>query len=154
MRGVNDLTSSSQNFLTLQAISLIADILSIAGFVVPVWVLLETRKLKSLYKLKVRGPSLIKDLHKMVLNLDDYINNYSNSLTQIAQELGRVEIKLKSLQTKLRGDPKSSVKLVRSLIDQCEVNVENKERVVRVHREIIKVLEELKDHQKDLDWER
>ncbi len=90
----------------------------------------------------------------MVLNLADYINDYSNSITQIAQEFGRVEIKLKSLQAKLRGGPKNSVKLVRSLIDQCIVNIENEQQVRRVCREIAKVLEELKDHQKDLEWER
>ena len=38
-------------------------------------------------------------------------------------------------------------------IDQCEVNVQNEEQVRLVYVEIIKVIEELKDYQKDLDWE-
>lgn len=149
-----NLTSSDSNIFALQTISLIADILSIAGFVLTVWVLLETRKLKSLYKLRIRGPSLIRELHKIVSNLPEYLNNYSNSIVQVAQEFGRVEIKLKSLEAKLSGAPKDSVKLVRSFIDQCEVKIENEEQVTRVYREIVKVLEELKDHQKDLEWER
>ena len=62
-------------------------------------------------------------------------------------------MKLKSLEEKLSGIPKGSVKLVRSYIDQLEVNAENEERVRRTYVEIIKVIEELKDHQKDLDWE-
>jgi chromosome segregation ATPase len=151
---VKFLTSSSQNLFQLQTVSLIADALSIAGFALTIWVLLETRKLRLLYKLRARGPSLIRELQKIVSNLTYSLDNYSTSIAQIDQELGKVEIKLKSLEAKLIGAPKNSVKLVRSSIDQCEVNLENEERVRRVCREVVKVLEELKDHQKDLDWER
>lgn len=38
-------------------------------------------------------------------------------------------------------------------IDQCEITVENEERVRRVYIDLIKVTEELKDYHKDLDWE-
>ena len=60
---------------------------------------------------------------------------------------------MKSLELKLSGPPKTSVKLVRSYIDQCEVNTENERQVRSTYVEIIKVIEELKDHQKDLDSE-
>lgn len=90
----------------------------------------------------------------MVLNLADHLSNYSNSVTQIAQELGKIEIKLSLCRQNSEVTPKNSVKLVRALIDQCEVNIENEEQVRRVCRQFVKVLEELKDHQKDLDWER
>ena len=96
---------------------------------------------------------MIKDLVKMTSSLSKYLNDYSNSATQIAQEFGRIEAKLKSIEPKLSGGPKGSVKRLRSFIDQLEVNTENEEQVRRTHVEIIKVVEELKDHQKDLDWE-
>ena len=97
---------------------------------------------------------MIKDLHKMASNLSGYLNDYSDSTMQIAAELGKIGSKLKSLQAKLSGDPKNAVKRVRGYIDQCEVKPENEEQVRRVHIEIIKVIEELKDYQKDLDWEK
>ena len=96
---------------------------------------------------------MIKDLVKMASSLSKYLNDYSNSAAQIVQELGRIEVKLKSLEPKLSGAPKGSVKVLRSHIDQVEVNAENEEQVRHTHVEIIKVIEELKDHQKDLDWE-
>ncbi len=92
-----------ESFLKLQIVSLIADILSISGFVLTVWVLLETRKLRSLYVLKARGPSLIRDLQKLVTKLSGYLNNYPNSVAKIAQELGKIQIKFKSLEAKLGG---------------------------------------------------
>ena len=150
---MHGLLLSLDKLLSWETFSRIASVFSIAGFALTLWVLLETRKLRALYKLRVRGPLLIKDLNKMAVTLSSYLNDYSNSFIQIAQELGRIGVKLKSLETKLSGTPKASVKLVRSYIDQLEVNTENEERVRRTYVEIIKVIEELKDHQEDLDWE-
>lgn len=90
----------------------------------------------------------------MTTNLSGYLNDYSDSIKQIAEEFGKISSKLKSLQAKLHGDPKTSVKRLRGYIDQCPVKSENEEQVRKVHIEIIKVIEELKDYQKDLDWEK
>jgi hypothetical protein len=143
-----------ESLLSWDSISKIASVSSIASLLVTIWVLFETRKLRALYKLRVRGPVLIKDLHKMASNLSGYLNDYSDSTIRIAEELGKIGGKLNSLQTKLSGNPKNAVKRVRGYIDRCEVKSENEEQVRRVHIEIIKVIEELKDHQKDLDWEK
>ncbi len=50
----------------------------------------------------------------MTSTLSSYLNDYANSIAQIARDLGKIDVKLKSLETKLSGAPKSSVKLVRS----------------------------------------
>lgn len=149
-----DAPSAIERFVTWETVSKIASVFSIASLLVTIWVLFETRKLRSLYKLKVRGPELIKDLHKMASSLSEYLNDYADSLTQIAEELGKTGAKLKTLQAKLTGAQKNSVKRVRGYIEQCKVKAENEEQVRTVHIEIIKVIEELKDYQKDLDWER
>ena len=109
---------SFESLVNWETLSKIATVLSIASFGFTLWVLHETRKLKSLYKLRGRGPFLIKDLVKMSSSLSKYLNDYSNSAAQIAQELGKIEVKLKSLEPKLSRGPKGSVKLLRSYIDQ------------------------------------
>jgi hypothetical protein len=81
------------------------------------------------------------------------MNEYGEFIPQIAEELGRVFVKLHSLKRKLSGTPRRSVKRVLAYIDQCEVSVQNEEQVRRTYIEIVKVIEELKDNQKDLDWE-
>ena len=90
----------------------------------------------------------------MTSNLSGYLNDYPDSIVQIAEELGKIGSKLKSLQAKLSGDPKNAVTRVRGYIDRCEIKSENEQQIRRVHIEIIKVIEELKDYQKDLDWEK
>ncbi|MDQ1638229.1 MAG: hypothetical protein QOF62_1568 [Pyrinomonadaceae bacterium] len=89
----------------------------------------------------------------MASKLSEYLNDYSGSTTQIAEELGKIGSKLKTLTDKLKGEPKNSVKRVRDYVDQCEVRRDNQSQVRKVHIEIIKVIEELKDYQKDLGWE-
>jgi len=96
---------------------------------------------------------LLRDLSKAASNLSKFMNAYDDFLPQINEELGRVAVKLRSLKRKLSGDPKRSAKRALVYIDQCEVSVQNEEQVRQVYVEIVKVIEELKDHQKDLDWE-
>jgi len=96
---------------------------------------------------------LLRDLSKAASNLSKFMNAYDDFLPQINEELGRVAVKLRSLKRKLSGDPKRPAKRALVYIDQCEVSVQNEEQVRQVYVEIVKVIEELKDHQKDLDWE-
>jgi hypothetical protein len=76
-----------------------------------------------------------------------------NSFRRLLKELGKVSVKLRSLKGKLSGTPKRSVKQVLVYIDRCEVSAQNEVQVRRTYIEIVKVIEELKDNQKDLDWE-
>src|SRR6185295_19095391 len=92
---IHGLLISPESLLSWDAISKIASIFSIASLLVTIWVLCETRRLRSLYKLRSRGPVLIKDLHKMASRLSGYLNDYSDSTSQIAEELGKIGSKLK-----------------------------------------------------------
>ena len=96
---------------------------------------------------------MLKDLSKAASNLSKFMNAYTDFLPQITEELGRVAVKLRSLKRKLSGDQKRSAKRALLYIDQCQVSVQNEEQVRLVYVEIVKVIEELKDYQKDLDWE-
>jgi hypothetical protein len=150
---MESLTSADQKILSRETFFFVGNLLSIVSFVLTIFVLLNVRKLRNAYKLKVRGPLLIKDLSKLASNISSLRNEYNEFLPQLAEELGRVGVKLRAMKRKLSGDPKRSVKHVLACIDQCEVNAQNEEQIRRTYVEIIKVIEELKDHQKDLDWE-
>jgi hypothetical protein len=142
-----------KELFTRDALALLGDVFSIASFVVSVSVLLSLRNLRILYRLRVRGPSLIRDLSKSASNLSNYLNEYAESIPQIQEELGRVGGKLRSLENKTRGRVRVTVRKVRRYIDQCEANPENETEVRAAYRALLNITEELKDHQKDLEWE-
>jgi ABC-type transporter Mla subunit MlaD len=96
---------------------------------------------------------LIKELSKSASNLSSFLNEYNEFLPQVTEELGRAAVKLRSLKRKLSGTPKRSVGKVLEHIDRCEVSAQNEEQVRRTYIEIVKIVEELKENQKDLNWE-
>jgi predicted nucleic acid-binding Zn-ribbon protein len=148
-----DLPTTVRNLLTRETFYVIGNVFSIASFILSIFVLWNIRKLRNAYRLRVRGPSLIRDLSKAASNLSKFMNDFDEFVPQVSQELGKAGVKLNSLKRKLTGDPKKSVKRVIQYIDQCKVNVQNEEQVRLVYVEILKIIEELKDYQKDLDWE-
>ena len=150
---MSGLSSIIKELFTRENFYIVGNIFSIASFILSIFVLWNIRKLRNAYKLRARGPALIKDLSKAASNLSKFMNEYAESLPQVSEEIGRVGVKLRSLKGKLGGSPKRSVKRVLSYVDQCEVTVQNEEQVRLVYGELLKVIEELKDNQKDLDWE-
>jgi len=141
------------NVANRETFYIIGNIFSIASFILSIIVLWNIRKLRNAYRLRARGPSLLRALSKSASSLSKFMNAYGDFLPQITEELARVAVKLRSLKRKLSGDPKRSAKRALVYIDQCAVSVQNEEQVRLVYVEIVKVIEELKDHQKDLDWE-
>jgi len=150
---MDSLTELANSLWSRDAFFLLGNLLSIVSFFLTIFVLLNIRKIRNAYKLRVRGPSLIKDLSKSASNLSDLMNDYQEFIPQIAEELGKVGVKLRSLKRKLSGTSRRSVGHVITYIDQCEISPQNEAQVRRTYIEIIKVIEELKDNQKDLDWE-
>jgi hypothetical protein len=117
---------------------------------VSVFVLIEVRKIKNAFKLRVRGPVIIKELVRYSSNLSGYLDEFEDSLPQIADELGKARAKLKYLKKTLSSDTKTSVKRLLKSIEKCEIKVVNKDGVRLVYVEMNQVLEEVKDHQKDI----
>src|SRR3982751_710999 len=102
------LTHIIPDFFNRDLLSIASDVLSIISFVLTIFVLYDTRNIRSLYKFKARGPALIKDLGKYASNLTGYLNQYEDFIQQIAEDLGRSRAKLKSLERKLSGQPRIS----------------------------------------------
>jgi hypothetical protein len=133
--------------MTFSDLGTISSIISLG---VSLFVLAEVRKIRNAFTLRVRGPIVIKELGKYSSNISSYLDQFEDFLPQIAGEFARAQAKLKYLQKKLPAGPRTSVKKLRKLIEKCEVTIENKEGVRLVYVEMNQVLEEVKDHQKDL----
>ena len=102
----------------------IGTIASIISLGVSVFVLIEVRKIKNVYKLRVRGPVIIKELVRYSANLSGYLDEFEDSLPQIADELGKARAKLKYLKKTLSSDTRTSVKRLLRSIEKCEINVD------------------------------
>jgi hypothetical protein len=142
-----------QDILKSDEFSAIGSLLSIAGFILSLVVLWNVRKLRNAYRLRARGPSLIRELSRTASNLNKFLNEFADSLPQVKEEMARVSVRLRSIRRNVSREQRRSINNALRYIDQCEITVQNEESVRTVYIEIIKVIEELKDYQKDLDWE-
>lgn len=78
------------------------------------------------------------------------MDEFEDALPQIDDELAKAKAKLKYLGKSLPSDTKTSVKRLLKSIEKCEIKVDNKDGIRRVYVEMNQVLEEVKDHQKDI----
>jgi len=133
--------------MTFADIGTVASLLSLA---VSIWVLRDVRNIRNAFKLRVRGPVIIKELVRYSSNLSGYLDEFEGSLPQIAEELGKARAKLKYLKKSLSSDTRTSVRRLLKSIEKREITVDNKDGIRRVYVEMNQVLEEVKDHQKDI----
>jgi hypothetical protein len=101
-----------------------------------------------------RGPKLVAELRLSRGKISEYLNEFDSFIPQISEEFARSGATLKSLEKKLRGSSKSSVKQLRKRIIGYKVSAESESQTRELYLEMVKVVEELKNYQKDLDWEK
>src|SRR5260370_34258192 len=98
---MTDLPTSVKNLLNRETFYIIGNIFYIASFVLSVFVLWNIRKLRNAYRLRARGPSLLRDRSRSASTISGFLNDYKNFIPQIAEELGRIVVKLRSMEGKL-----------------------------------------------------
>jgi hypothetical protein len=96
----------------------------------------------------------LRELRVCSQNISQFLNEYEAFVPQIAEELGRSEAKLKSLERKLSGSARTSAKLLRRRISECRVELGDENKIREIYIEMITVIEEIRNYKRDLDWER
>jgi len=151
----NNLTAYVLNFFTKDTLSVISDVASVISLILTLFVLYDVRKLRERYKFRVRGPEILRKLKAHSAKLADYLNEFEGFLPQIDLELGRAHVQLKSLEKKKLPRPvKKAIKHVRKSIQGYNTGAKDEESLRRVYVEMMIVIEEVNDYQKDSDWER
>ena len=130
--------------------SIIGTIVSIISLAVSIWVLSEVRDIRNASRMRVRGPGIIRELGRCSSNLSSFLDEFEDSLPQINDEFAKARAKLKYLRKSWPSDIKTSVRRLLKSIEKCEITVNNKDGIRRVYVEMNQVLEEVKDHQKDI----
>src|SRR2546430_1945606 len=94
----------------LPSLATLGSVASLLSLILTAYVLIELRRIRSLYLFKARVPDLIGRLSQHSSNLSNYLSDFDNSLPDIVKELAVSEAVMTSLTKKLGGDPLKSVK--------------------------------------------
>src|SRR5215208_3669499 len=131
----------------------IADVLSILGFVLTVVVYVNVRKIKRGYLFVARVPELIEKLRINAAELVPLQLTFKDSTEQVQLTLGEAEGLLESIRSKVDGSPRAAVvralKHVRRFPEKATAS-----GLRETYVEIQKCLVVLREHERDLKWER
>jgi hypothetical protein len=131
----------------------LANALSIAGFVITIFVFLDVRKIKKFYVFTGRVIDLSKSLKQHSSNISEYLNDFEGFLPQIQEELTRAEVTLKSLEKKTSGQLKQSVANLARTVQSYDAQKKDKDGLRTIYLGMIKIQAEIADLRKDQQWE-
>jgi DNA repair ATPase RecN len=144
----------------MRILSFLGDISSILGFIITCFVFFVVRNIRAYYNLIGRVPNLKRELEKRASQLIDLKKDYSNNIREIDLELAKAEPILVRLKRKLGRKNNSATKSVIQLVKAYRKRVKNNtasalvEDVTTIYTEMQKVIVEISELKKDIEWER
>ncbi len=130
---------------------LLGNIASVLSVLITGWVLFELKRLRSQYLLQARLPDLVSSLKSKATELSKSLGDFRGSQHDIKAMLPIVTSTLKNLRSKLDGEPKSSVDRLIKYISHNELELDE-EAAWLIYRDLLGVVETLKQFQKDIKW--
>lgn len=132
----------------------ISNIASVVGLALTLWVALNVRKIKNHYLLTARVPELSRKLSQHRRQLCKYLNDAEANRHQIEEELAAAKATAQSLEAKLTGRHRESIKLLLKAIREQERQLTTETGTRAIYRRIVHVSEELENMIEDLKWDR
>jgi hypothetical protein len=126
---------------------------SLISLALTAYIAWSLRKIRNTYIFRIRAPQFVKTLRKQASTLIGYANDFDSFKQEIGDELARVDVKLKAMQGRMRGESKKAVRELRALIKECEREPGSEAKFRLAYRGMQRVIEEVKEYQEDLDLE-
>jgi hypothetical protein len=135
------------------SLSTTADLLSIIGFTVTVWVAIDLTLLKRRYLFRARIPELRDRLGDYASRVSSLMGSYPLSAAEVKIQLAEAEVFVRSLRKKTSGPPRRAAsELLRLMRDRRAVR--ERDDVERIWT-AMKILQlEIEDRLSDLEWSR
>lgn len=130
-----------------ELLSYVGNIASIISLVLTIYVAINLSKIKNRFIFRLGAPELVKELRKSYDILLRYTSNFENSLMPIHEEIIKVDVKLRSFEKRLGSESKESLRQLRQAIATYN---QNEEQVYTICRCLNRVIEEVKQRQKEM----
>jgi predicted PurR-regulated permease PerM len=132
----------------------IGSVASILGLVLTILIFLSLRKIRRFYVFTARVPELLDKLTKHAGKISEYQKEFSNSQQEIELELSKAEVVLKSLKKKVSRQTKSSINNVLKTVKTYYNSISDSKSLWEVYVKIQILIDEIKELQLDIKWER
>ncbi len=92
-------------------------------------------------------------LNSKISEINELAQNFSSNSRVIVDELAKIDVRLSSMQERMSGNAKRTIVDLREHIKIYERMPESEEKFNQVYRGILRVVEEVKELQQDLNLE-
>lgn len=131
----------------------IANIASIAGALISLYVVVEVRSIGKKYLFRARVPEILKAMKTYSSALSEELNTFEDSIREIETELSRIDATLKNLTSKIEGETKRMTKELRKLIRERSRPCDRGE-IWEIYNRLQALTEDLVNIQQDFKWSR
>lgn len=132
----------------------IVNIVSIIGFFITVFVMINVRQIKGQYTSRIRVPELRVNLEEHTSKIGDLLNDYSNNKHNISLELTRTEPVLQAIKKRLgwteRSKVKESIKIIKIIQKTKPISSEDDFR--NIYDRLHGINSELEQWENDMKW--
>lgn len=136
-----------------QILSDLGSYASLISLALTAYIAWSLRNIKNNYIFRIKAPQFVKTLTKRASTLIEYANDFQNFKQEIGDELALIDVKLKGIQGRMRGESKKAVKDLRARIREYEREPDNEAKFRLTYRGMQRVIEEVKEYQEYLDLE-
>lgn len=133
----------------MQTIANLATIISLA-ITILVW--FSVRNIRRAFLFKARAPIHTDRLDDISHKISNLLNDYQANKNSIKELLAHAEIQLEQLLKKTSGEPRTRIRALRKRM-QDRLIVEDPEAIYNVHLELIKIVDAMKEHLANQEWE-
>ena len=151
---MNHFLVATANSHPADLLSTIANLASVAGFLLTIWVWLKVRHIEGHFLFRVRFPAIKRQINGHSRNISLYLNSFPTSANDLEVELKKCQSDLKNLRSKLKGDNKASVTKILEGISQLSSPLQpNSIKDIRdIYLSLVILEKDLENLKEDMQW--
>ena len=142
----------ADSFLTTEAVTAFANLSSIVGLAVTIFVMRTVYQLRRHYDSLVRLPELRAQLELQTSALAELMNDFKGNAENIALELAKLEPVLKAVQRRLPWSEREALKDALTTIARMMYRAPTENLVRDVYRSLHRILGDLEQRERDSKW--
>ncbi|MDP2885955.1 MAG: hypothetical protein Q8P51_13145 [Ignavibacteria bacterium] len=133
----------------------IGDVASILGFLLSIYIFATALKINRFLFINRRLPKYIHGIEDYASNLISLLKNYDQSVEEILDELVKCETDLKALARNVPRSRRSSInQLIKVIAGHSRKDTMNEDGVRSIYRQLLSIIQNLKNYHKDYLIER
>jgi len=133
------------------SLSVTADVVTIVGALISLWVAITLRQIKRQYAFRARLPELMKTLRAHAKRTSDLMESFEKARTEISTAMVTLESTLRNVKARASGRPRVAAKSLIARLKRLQ-RPPTADEVWEVYQDVQGLIQDLQHFEKDAHW--